>query len=385
MYLKNRPLLFKRVRRRVPANEFGRGVKSRKRKGLGGIGVRDASSSKRGVSRNGSDQIKAAMRRLNSAALSTLRFFEAAARLESFTRAASELCITPGAISHQVKYLEDFLGCKLFFRLPRQVKLTEEGEKFASVVSAALKSLDQGAEALVAPSRSSINVRLRAGPSFALRWLVPRLGRFYERHPNIKLHVIGAYGYFDPVHRDFDLAVELTQTPLPALRTEVLMEEYLTPVCSPEYLRRHPFMKAPTDLARCTLLHDGDAWENAPQDAEWRCWLNEVGALEIDSNQGQFFTLANMAVEAALSHQGVAMGRLSLVRELLENERLIAPFERRVKCPTSYCLVYPSELASRPGVSAVIGWLREQADGTSAAGVAGRLTHRNGLAATRAR
>ncbi len=265
-------------------------------------------------------------------------------------------------MSHQVKYLEDFLGCKLFFRLPKQVKLTEEGEKFANVVAGALKALDQGAEALVAPSRSTINVRLRTGPSFALRWLVPRLGLLHALHPNIKLHIIGAYGYFDPVHRDFDLAVEFIQASLPALHTEVLMEEYLTPVCSQEYLERYDFLSQPRDLARCTLLHDGDAWENASEDAEWRHWLREVGEFDIDSSHGQFFTLANMAIEAALTHQGVAMGRLSLVRELLESKRLVAPFEQRVKCPTSYCLVYPSELASRPGIRAVIEWLREQAE-----------------------
>lgn len=304
-------------------------------------------------------------RRLNSAALATLRFFEAAARLQSFTRAASELCITQGAVSHQVKYLEDCLGCKLFFRLPKQVKLTEEGEKFASVVAGALRALDQGAEAVVAPSRATINVRLRAGPSFALRWLVPRLGLFHEHHPKIRLHVIGAYGYFDPVHRDFDLAVEFIQAPLPALHTEVLMEEYLTPVCSPEYLKRHGPLRAPVDLASCTLLHDGDAWVAASEDAEWRHWLHEVGAHDVDSNQGQVFTLANMAIEAALSHQGVAMGRLSLVKELLDSERLIAPFEQKVKCPTRYCLVYPSELAGHPGVRAVIEWLRDQAAGST--------------------
>lgn len=320
------------------------------------------------------------MRRLNSAALATLRFFEAAARLKSFTRAASELCITQGAVSHQVKYLEDFLGCKLFFRLPKQVQLTEEGEKFAAVVAGALRALDQGAEAIVAPSRSTINVRLRAGPSFALRWLVPKLGRFHERYPGIKLHVIGAYGYFDPVHRDFDLAVEFIQAPLPVLHTEVLMEEYLTPVCSPEYIKQHSFLKTPADLLRCTLLHDGDAWENATEDAEWRCWLRDVGAFDVDHERSQFFTLANMAIEAAMSHQGVAMGRMSLVRELLECKRLVAPFQQRVKCPTSYCLVYPSELASRPGVRAVIEWLREEAQGTNGTSVEDWSNHHGGFA-----
>jgi LysR family glycine cleavage system transcriptional activator len=304
--------------------------------------------------------------RLNSAALASLRFFEAAARLSSFSRAAGELSVTQGAVSHQVRYLEESLGCKLFYRLPRQVKLTEEGAKFAQVVARALKELDQGAEAIVAPHRSTIEVRLRTGPSFALRWLVPRLGRLRALHPDIKLHVIGDYGYFDPVHRDFDLAVEFIQGPTPALHTEILLEEYLTPVCSPEYLKSHDFLQTPADLVRCTLLHDGDAWENATEDAEWRHWLNEIGAPEIESSQGQFFTLANMAVEAALSHQGVAMGRLSLVEELLQSQRLIAPFKQQVKCPTRYCLVYPAELASRPGIRAVIEWLREEAHKTGA-------------------
>lgn len=299
--------------------------------------------------------------RLNSAALASLRFFEAAARLSSFSRAAGELSVTQGAVSHQVRYLEESLGCKLFYRLPRQVKLTEEGAKFAEVVARALKDLDLGAEAIVAPRRSTVSVRLRAGPSFALRWLVPRLGRLRALHPDIKLHVIGEYGYFDPVHRDFDLAVEFIQAPPPALETEVLLEEYLTPVCSPEYLEQHKSLSAPADLARVTLLHDGDAWENATEDAEWRHWLNEIGAPEIDSNQGQFFTLANMAIEAALSHQGIAMGRLSLVEDLLQSKRLVAPFEQRVKCPTHHCLVYPAELANRPGIKAVIEWLREEA------------------------
>jgi LysR family glycine cleavage system transcriptional activator len=120
---------------------------------------------------------------LNSTALATLRFFEAAARLGNFTRAATELSITQGAVSHQVKYLEEFLGCKLFYRPPKQIKLTEEGEKFAKAVRDALRALDQAAEAVVAPSRTTICFRLRAGRSFALRWLAPRLGRLQTRCP----------------------------------------------------------------------------------------------------------------------------------------------------------------------------------------------------------
>lgn len=313
--------------------------------------------------------------RLNSTTLAALRFFDVAARRLSFSRAAAELCVTQGAVSHQIKYLEESLGSKLFYRLPKQVKLTEEGEQFAKVVARALKELDEGAEAFVAPTRSTIDVRLRAGPSFALRWLVPRLGSLCEGHPNIKLHVIGAYGYFDPVNRDFDLAVEFVQASLPALHTEVLMHEHLTPVCSPEYLTRHQFLNTPADLARCTLLHDGDAWASSSEDAEWRYWLSEVGALEVDSNQGQFFSLANMAIEAALAHQGVAMGRLSLVEDLLAQGRLVSLFSHLVKTPARYCLVYPSELADRPGVRAVIEWLRSEAEKSGSRSAQGKNVH----------
>jgi LysR family glycine cleavage system transcriptional activator len=302
------------------------------------------------------------MRRLNSAALATLRFFEAAARLESFTRAATELSITQGAVSHHVKYLEDFLGCKLFFRLPKQIKLTDDGKRFAEVVARVLRELEEAADAVAAPRRSRIDVRLRAGPSFALRWLVPRLGRLHALHPNIKLHVIGEYGYFDRAQRDFDLAVEFVQAPVQGLHSEFLMDEYLAPICSPEYLAKNNFLKTPADLSGCTLLHDGDAWEEAAsEDAEWRYWLSEVGALNVDSNEGQFFTMANMAIEAALSHQGVAMGRLSLIEELLETQRLITPFPQRIKSPTNYRLLYPRELAGRPGVTQVANWLRQEA------------------------
>lgn len=308
------------------------------------------------------------MRRLNAASLSTLRFFEAAARLESFTRAASELCITQGAVSQNVKCLEERLGCKLFFRLPGQIKLTGDGKRFAEVVTRVLRELEEAADGIVAPRQSRVDVRLRAGPSFALRWLVPRLGLLHARHPNIKLHVIGDYGYFDLVHRDFDLAVEFVQAPPQGLHTEFLMDEYLAPVCSPEYLAKNDFVQTPDDLVRCTLLHDGDAWEEATsEDAEWRYWLTEVGALKVDSSEGQYFSLANMATEAALAHQGVAMGRLSLVEDLLATKRLITPFPQRIKSPTNYRLVYPSELAGRPGVTEVANWLREEARSRSEA------------------
>src|SRR6185437_12297674 len=134
--------------------------------------------------------------RLNSKDLAALRYFEAAARLQSFVRAAEELSITQGAVSQQIKHLEGSLGCKLFCRLPGRIRLTDEGKRFAEVVARGLKGIDEEAARIANPGRAALKVRLRAGPSFAQRWLAPRLGTLQTRHPDITLHVIADYGYF---------------------------------------------------------------------------------------------------------------------------------------------------------------------------------------------
>jgi LysR family transcriptional regulator, glycine cleavage system transcriptional activator len=301
---------------------------------------------------------------LNSSTLASLRFFEAAARLLSFKQAALELHVTQGAVSQQIKHLEEALGCKLFYRLPRQLTLTEEGVRFAAVVEHALDEIEQEAKALAA-ARSMAEIRVRAGPSFALRWLVPRLGDFYAQHSHIKLFITAVHGYFDPARREFDLAIEMIDGAISSLHSEVLMEEYLVPVCSPDYLAKHAFLKEPADLARCALLHDGHAWVGAEEDAEWRYWLQEAGAVHVDSKQGQFFSLATLSIEAALTHQGVALGRDSLIRELLDAGQLVTPLDRRIKSPMKYCLVYRREIAHCPGMQAVIRWLHEQAAASS--------------------
>ena len=297
---------------------------------------------------------------LSSSTLASLRFFEAAARVLSFKEAALELHVTQGAVSQQIKHLEEALGCRLFYRMPRRITLTEEGRRFAAVVRQALQNIEQEAREL-ASSRSSIDIRVRTGPSFALLWLVPRLGEFYAAHPHIKLSINAAYGYFDPAHRDFDLAIEMLEGKLPLLRSEPLMDEYLMPVCSPEYAAKHP-LKNPKDLARCTLLHDVHPWAGADENAEWRHWLRAVGTTQVDSTKGQFFNLAHMSIEAALGHQGVAMGRASLIKESIQEGRLVTPFKRRIKSPVKHCLVYPKELADRPEIRSVIEWLHEQAE-----------------------
>jgi LysR family glycine cleavage system transcriptional activator len=297
---------------------------------------------------------------LSSSTLASLRFFVAAARAASFKKAATELHVTQGAVSQQIKHLEAALGTKLFHRLTRQISLTEEGQRFFVTCERALDDIESSAQA-IATTHSSFDIRLRAGPSFSLRWLVPRLGDFYARHTGIRLFVNASYGLFDPARRDFDLAIELIKGQPSGLHSELLMEEYLLPVCSVEYFRAHGFLKNPKDLEHCNLLHDAQPWAGAQDDAEWRFWLKGVGAEGVHSNRGQFFSLSNMSIEAALTHQGVAIGRASLVKELIESAQLVAPFKRRVKSPTKYHLVYPKELATKAGMQIIIRWLREQA------------------------
>jgi LysR family glycine cleavage system transcriptional activator len=307
------------------------------------------------------------MRRLHSAALSTLRFFDVAARLLSFTRAAEELQVTQGAVSQHIKALEDRLGCKLFLRLPGQIKLTDDGQRFAEAVTRALQELEAAAEMLAKPGKSGVNVRIRVSSSFALRWLIPRLERLRARHPHIKPHLVGDEHHLDPARRGFDLAIELAQAPPSGLRAEPFMDEYLSPVCSPDYLSRHPFLQKPADLARATLLHDGRAWQSASEDAEWRYWLNHTGATAVDSSGGQFFTSANMAIEAALAHQGVALGRLLLLETPLATRTLVAPFSQRITSPARYYLAYPRDPADRHAVNDLASWLRDEAQAASVA------------------
>lgn len=296
---------------------------------------------------------------LSSATLTSIRFFAVAARLLSFKQAAVELHVTQGAVSQHIRQLEDALACKLFVRLSRRVELTEEGKQLAPVVQHALNSIERGTEAIKALS-SHVDLRLRTGPSFALRWLVPRLADFYARHSGIRVFVDAVFGPLGPDHFDFDLAIEGAKSRVTGIHSELLMHEYLIPVCSPEYLKEHEFLRKPHDLERCTLLHDAQPWVGATQDAEWRCWLNSAGVKKMEMKQGRFFSLANMALEAALTHQGVALGRVSMIKELLDRGELVAPLKHRARSPAGYWLVYRKDAATRSGLQAVIQWLREQ-------------------------
>jgi len=299
--------------------------------------------------------------RLNASILSWLRCFEAAARLESFTHAAAELCVTQGAVSQQVRELEDRLGMELFSRTRRQLVLTEAGKQLAEVATQALDDLE-GILARLHRQRTEGKLQLSCYSSFALLWLMPRIGCFYRQHPQIDLSVSAefhAIGKATLLREGIDAAIRYDLGSYPDLESSVVLDEYLLPVASPAFLDSHPELVVPADLDGAMLLHDATAWTNADEGAEWMIWLRATGADVCKIGPGRRFNLFQLALTSALDGQGVAMGRAALVLEHILDGRLKPVFGGiAVPSPAAYRLVHMSKPDQRVG--AFGEWLRLQ-------------------------
>jgi LysR family glycine cleavage system transcriptional activator len=296
--------------------------------------------------------------------LGALRAFEAAARLESFTRAAEELCVTQTAISHQVRLLEQTLATALFVRLPRRIELTETGKAWASAVGDAFGRLYAANRALrKAPAYARPTLSVTALPSFASRWLVPRLGRFLEEQPHVDLRISPSAELVDLQQSEFDVGIRYGAGKYPSLKVEKLCDDAWVVVCAPA-LKRRAQLKTPRDLARFTLLRDDERHA-------WRTWLAARGVKSVDPEHGPLLTDSSMVVEAAVQAQGVALVRLSLAADDLAAGRLIMPFPRVEKTPTgrSYYLVTTRVSAPRPELSAFCTWLRREIGSLRALGL----------------
>lgn len=302
-------------------------------------------------------------RHLNSSVMAWLRCFEAAARVGSFTQAASELSLTQGAISQQVRELEDRLGVVLFRRLPRQLVLTDEGEKLRDTVTAALDQLELALSRLQ-DRRTDGSLVLSCYSSFALLWLMPRIGAFYREYPEIDLRVSAEFHVLEMatvLREEIDAAIRYDLGEYRDLESVHLLDEYLLPVASPDFVQAHPRLRGPADLDGSMLLHDAVAWPGASADTEWRCWLDAVGAKEVSITQGRRFNMAQLAVEAALNGQGIAIGRLALVIDHLQEGRLVPLFRRAVRSPAAYRLVHVAR--PPPRVDVLACWLKQETSG----------------------
>ncbi|MCG2577327.1 transcriptional regulator GcvA [Dechloromonas sp. XY25] len=299
--------------------------------------------------------------------LGSLRAFESAARHLSFKLAAEELHVTPAAVSQQIKGLEDYLGVRLFVRLTRALAITPQGEAMLPKVRASFDCLAEAVAAVHAGASGGLNVT--APPSFATRWLVPRLPGFAAAHPEIRLRLSSSSDSVDrrgtgqrvdseahdPREVDSELSIRYGAGHYPGYIVERLLAPGWVPVCSPRLASSRP-LRIPQDLAKHVLIHD-ETIDDAGRHPGWQEWLAAAGVNGVDSERGPRFSNAVLAVEAALDGQGVALALQPLIEADLAAGRLVVPFDMAVPSPFAYYLVMRRAVAGRPPVLAFRDWL----------------------------
>jgi LysR family glycine cleavage system transcriptional activator len=291
--------------------------------------------------------------------LGALRAFEAAARYESFAKAADELAVTPAAVSQQIRQLEADLGVTLFRRLPRGLVLTQAGRSALPELGHAFAHLSRAVEglrggSLVGPLTVSVI------PSFAGRWLVPRLGRFVAAYPEIEITVRSELRNVDFAREDVDVGIRYGKGIYPGLDTRPLLTEQVFPVCAPSLLAGERPLRKLDDLRHHTLLHDRQLSSDEPS-LYWRTWLRDFGVEGWDQDRGPGFTEAMTMLTACERGLGVALGRGGLCAEELANGRLVRPFQEGRAADYAYFAVVPTGHGEAPRVRMFLAWLEEEA------------------------
>ncbi len=281
--------------------------------------------------------------------LLALRAFDAAANYLSFSKAAVELNVTHGAVSRQVRSLEQYLGVQLFRRVNRTVVLTEAGQLYYFAVRDLLDGLVAATRQLHARERSGV-LTVSTLDSFAVKWLLPRLARFRTQHPESDVRLSTGDLIADFARDGIDIAVRHGQGNYPGLAAERLMTEELYPVCSPKLLEGSYPLKSPDDLRHHTLFHDGKR-------DDWQVWLKAAGVDNVDHTRGPTYPYSNMGIQGAIQGEGVALARSSLVEDDLKSGHLIKPFEISLPVEFAYYVVYPEQHLSRPKVKVFRDWL----------------------------
>lgn len=297
--------------------------------------------------------------------LHAVRAFEAAARHLSFNRAAEELHVTPSAVSHQIRTLEEQLGTRLFERLTRRVVLSRDGQALLPPIQSALDQMD-GAFRRIRAARDDGSLTVQASPNFATEWLVPRLLGFQDEHPEIEVKLMTTRGR-DGLRVDFeqvDLAVWYGNGSWPDVACEKLLREELVPVCSPELVRGENPLTAPEHLRDATLIHV------LMRIGQWRNWLEAAGVHGVDPERGPKFQNTPLALEAAMAGLGVAIANRAFVADHLRDGRLVIPFEQDLPTESAYYLIYPKQGLQRPSAVAFRQWVLDVLESERDGGVA---------------
>ncbi len=282
--------------------------------------------------------------------LNAVRAFEATGRNGSVTRAARELSVTQGAVSRHVRALEHWLGVRLVERTQHGIRLTAQGTVYLRALRGALDQIDHATRQLQQSPDENL-LRLKLPPTFAIRWLVPRLAAFHARHPTIDVQITTSHERADFDREDIDACIHSERdTPSgPGFRR--LLGEVLLPVCSPRLLERGRPLAAPSDLAQHVLLCS----LNRPDD--WPAWLAAAGMPHLDGNSGLKFENAALAYQAAIDELGVMIAQRALVEDDLRSGRLVTPIDLPVRMPGGYYLAYAPDRPLSPRLLAFEAWV----------------------------
>ena len=282
--------------------------------------------------------------------MQALRALEAVARTGSLTKAAEAMHVTHGAISHQLKGLEADLGAQLVERVGRGIRLTDEGARFAARVRVALAELSEAVREVTEHSNPR-QFRVSVMPSFAARWLLPRIGRFFAAHPDIDLDVRASVTLVDFRRDDVDAALRYGGGNYPGVVAEHLLDDIYFPVCSPR-LGGGRLPGHPAEISRYLLLRSENEF--------WQPWFRAAGLDWPEPTRGPIFNDASYLMQAAVDGQGIALARSSLIGNDIANGVLVRLFDIAVPSLNRYYLVYPPRLADSPKLAFFRQWLRDE-------------------------
>jgi LysR family glycine cleavage system transcriptional activator len=291
--------------------------------------------------------------------LNSLRVFETVARHLSVTKAADELSVTPAAVSHQIKTIEDHLGISLFQRNKGNLLLTDAGQAILPGIRGAFEQLAAAIEEIDNLGDAGV-LTISVAPSFAAKWLLPRLDKFQAKYPEIDVRVAASMSLADFHGDGVDLAIRYGAGRYPDLHVEKLLEEAVFPVCSPKLLNGPVPLDTPAALKHLTLLHD-DSPDDDPSCPTWSMWLKAAGVEDVDGTRGPKFNQSSLVVEAAVLGRGVALGKSLLAAADLAEGRLVKPFGDAVSVDFAYFIVCPEAKLSLRKVALFHDWLRAEA------------------------
>lgn len=281
--------------------------------------------------------------------LNSLKCFEAAGRLLSFTGAARELNVTQAAISHQIKVIEDYLGFSLFDRYPRRLALTEQGKALLPEVIEAFDRVSQAIGSLSQEQHSNL-LSVRLAPSFAAKWLSPRLKYFWLQYPEIDLCLYHANAAVDFRREEIDIAVTYGKGDWPGVVADKLLGLDFFPVCSPAFMHNDKPLTDIDNLRYYTLLHD------ASYDC-WREWLELARLYDLNADKGTIIDDTNVLIQAAIEGQGIALGSTTFVEDHIDAGKLVKPFDVILQNEFCYYVVCPESHLKNPAVRAFKEWL----------------------------